>query len=193
MTEPELIRRWWPPRRRNSWWMLHVWWPITHFWNDYNPVQLYREVKWFVQRGRRGWSERDLWGLDTYLAGWLPDALHALKTKKCGIPINMFTQEECDLMTKGGHVDDDPAVDRWHATLDHIIEGFEAVTRISDGCYESELGPYPSIKPDNMSTREFGGVVSRRMKDNEALRRRDHLLYEKGMALFVEHFWSLYD
>lgn len=33
-----------------------------------NPKQWYREVKWFIQRGRRGYSDRDLWNTNDYIA-----------------------------------------------------------------------------------------------------------------------------
>ena len=33
-----------------------------------NPKQWYRETKWFIQRGRRGYSERDLWNLSDHIA-----------------------------------------------------------------------------------------------------------------------------
>ena len=37
------------------------WWRVlnNHLWRDY-----YHRVKWFIQRGRRGWADCDVWGLD---------------------------------------------------------------------------------------------------------------------------------
>lgn len=36
---------------------------------------LFNEAKWFIQRGRRGWSDRDVWSLDHYLSFILSTAL----------------------------------------------------------------------------------------------------------------------
>jgi hypothetical protein len=32
------------------------------------PWRWYRQARWFLQRGRRGWSTRDLWSMDYYIA-----------------------------------------------------------------------------------------------------------------------------
>ena len=38
-----------------------------------------REIKYFFQRGIRGYSDRDIWALDDYLCSWLPKALRQMK------------------------------------------------------------------------------------------------------------------
>ena len=50
-----------------SWWQ-HTYWPIYRFWYKYRPRQLYREAKYFIQRGRRGYSDRDLWNANHHIA-----------------------------------------------------------------------------------------------------------------------------
>ena len=45
-------------------------------------MDLYYEVKWFIQRGRRGYSDRDTWSLDQYLASWMPEALERLEKEQ---------------------------------------------------------------------------------------------------------------
>lgn len=68
MTEVEELLQ----RAQEEWDRL-PWWEkanrrIRWRWDEYNPAQLYREVKYFIQRGRRGYSDRDLWNLDTHIA-----------------------------------------------------------------------------------------------------------------------------
>jgi hypothetical protein len=80
------------------------------------------QIKWFIQRGRRGWSDDDVLGLDYYLASWLPDALREFKKSKTSCPIGYFDEnasggEEC-------HLFDDE--------LDKMIEGFEAARRVQN-------------------------------------------------------------
>jgi len=32
-------------------------------------VRLFKKIKWFIQRGKRGWADCDTWNFDTYIAG----------------------------------------------------------------------------------------------------------------------------
>lgn len=89
----------------------------------YNPhkyiSQLWDEVKYFIQRGRRGYSDRDAWSLDWYLMMWLPKALKQLKRTKHGHP--------CDLTEES-----------WSKLLDQMIEGLEAERKWIAMEWESE-------------------------------------------------------
>lgn len=65
---------------------------------------LYDEVRWFIQRGRRGYSDRDVWSLDWYLLSWMPQALEQLKRTKHGHPVTMTAKswsKELDNMIRG--------------------------------------------------------------------------------------------
>src|SRR5438067_227376 len=58
---------------------------IKYAWQDYVYYPLYRigvrikdfpeEVKYFYQRGVRGYCDRDAWGIDGYLSSFLPEIL----------------------------------------------------------------------------------------------------------------------
>lgn len=53
-------------------------------WVRYTCRTLYRRppwyhVKWFVQRGRRGWADCDVWSLDSYLERVLAGSLRQLR------------------------------------------------------------------------------------------------------------------
>jgi hypothetical protein len=43
--------------------------------------------KWFIQRGKRGWSDRDAWNADMYLAGMIADIMQHLIDKGVGVPM----------------------------------------------------------------------------------------------------------
>ena len=83
----------------------------------YNPhkyiIAIYDRTKWFIQRGRRGYADCDVWGLDNYLAGWMPGALRKLEDNKLGHPIGMTP--------KG-----------WANRLRIMCEGFEAVVAMGE-------------------------------------------------------------
>jgi hypothetical protein len=67
----------------------------------------------FIQRGRRGFSDSDLWSLDSYLAGLLARALPELAKFNNGCPAQL-----CE----DGNVSEGFA--QWHAILTEMAEGF---------------------------------------------------------------------
>lgn len=89
----------------------YIWWPIERIieW----PQDRIREIKWFIQRGRRGWADEDLWSLNYYLSDWMPNALEQLKKTKNSYPGNL-------------------TVKKWNKILDQMIEGFEASIKKDD-------------------------------------------------------------
>ncbi len=71
------------------------------------------EIKWFFQRGKRGWADCDLWALDDYLAGWLPNALTELRKYQHGYPSELTFK-------------------KWQAIEKQMIKSFQAVQKIND-------------------------------------------------------------
>lgn len=170
----------WNKRRPAAWWQRPLRW-LRWIWGA--PRLAYRNIKWFCQRGARGWADCDIWSLDAYLAGWLPGALQRLQQQKQGTPTTMFLQADLDNMERGGDGDADAAAERWRTTLNQMIAAFEAFDRML-GCYEAELGPYPV---------GAGPVTELRVANNKARYARDERIWKAGAALFIEHFGSLWD
>ena len=92
-----------------------VFWRIER-WFDFAFGSL-REVKYAWQRARRGYSDRDLWDLSSYLANILVPGLTALRDNNTGFPAGL-TQKQ------------------WKKELDIMIRGFEAHRAICMGEYE---------------------------------------------------------
>jgi hypothetical protein len=84
---------------------------LTHPWKI--AEESYYHVKWFIQRGHRGYADCDVWNLNYYLAGWMPAAIRRLEMKRLGHPIGMTTAG-------------------WKTRLRIMREGFEAVIATSD-------------------------------------------------------------
>lgn len=154
-------------------WEDYIYYPLLRLWRDYNPRQIYREVKWFLQRGKRGWADCDTWSLDWYLSGWLPDALRHLAKHTHGYPSEFYVE--------GGNSDEGFA--KWQAILEKMAAGFEAYKRAQEGLYEAELGPYPL----------YGKVSDSRFYKARRLRVRDERLFDEGIELFVRYFENLWD
>lgn len=63
-----------------------IYYPCYRFYYEYNPKQLYREAKYFIQRGKRGWSDRDWWGTNYYLKDVIPPMLRKQANDGVGYP-----------------------------------------------------------------------------------------------------------
>jgi hypothetical protein len=190
--EPDLFDRSGPDP-----WRTRIYWAARRFFSAVRsaPRDAYYSIKYFIQRGRRGWADCDTWSLDGYLNGWMPAALKHLKAAKHGIPCSMFD----GLPTKEGdpycHTDEayKAAEARWDSIMDRMIGGFEASGRILDGLYEKELGEYPLGRPDGVSRDAWEKAQGDRFKASRLLEERDGKLMEEGMALFIKHYHSLWD
>lgn len=88
----------------------NYWHLITHPWLIIE--ESYYHIKWFIQRGYRGYSDSDSWGLDSYLCSWLPQAIRSLKDSH-GHPVGM---------TPWG----------WNTRLEKMAQGFEAMQNLAD-------------------------------------------------------------
>jgi len=74
-------------------------------------IALYDHVRYFIQRGYRGYSDRDVWSIDYYLNSWMPQALEQLKRTTHGHPIGMTKKQ-------------------WEHRLDQMINAFKIAKNI---------------------------------------------------------------
>lgn len=75
--------------------------------------ELYDEVRYFIQRGQRGFSDRDVWSIDYYMCSWMPQALEQLRRTKHGTPIGLTPKQ-------------------WDSKLDRMINAFKIARKIQD-------------------------------------------------------------
>ena len=80
-----------------------------------------RKVLWFIQRGRRGWSEADAWSLFSHLDHIIVDVVGGMADSPYSVPGNL-TKEE------------------WGSILHRIADGFQAHIMLDEECpdYGSE-------------------------------------------------------
>lgn len=177
-------------------WYTRAYWTIRRFWANHwlcNPGDVCRKVKWAYQRVARGWDDTAVWSIDWWLDNKMPDMLRQLKRDKHGIPMDMF--DGLPTNAEGWH--DEPETDiaqaRWDAIIDKMIAAFEASRRICSGVYEEELGEYPLRRPKGVSRNAWEKARADRFVASQLLIERDKKIFEEGMALFVEHYRSLWD
>ncbi len=83
---------------------------VVQRWWEFITKGMWREIKWFFQRGKRGYAEEDCWSLDNYLISWLPQAIRELKKNIHGHPISDEVKNTND----------------WKRILEKIARGFES-------------------------------------------------------------------
>lgn len=93
---------------------------------------VYRKLKWFYQRGKRGYSDNSVWSLDWYLCEWMPQALRELKEQVHGTPIVdtgrvIEDPNDCDTLT----------MEEWKATIEYLAETFDIGRQIQDYGYKT--------------------------------------------------------
>lgn len=169
---------------------------LSRYWNY--PGDLCTEIKWFVQRGTRGYSDSDVWCVGEFVSKVLPPMLKQLKETKHGIPSNMFNKE--DSFDKHGNAIEDVdmlAEKRWDEILNNIIWTFETSNKIihRDWIY---------IEDERKRTKQskfFEGLNESNKKsklfkdcgDYYIMSKKENERYKKGWKLFEKHFYSLWD
>lgn len=175
-----------------------VYWAARRFWANHwlcNPDNVYRKIKWAYQRVARGWDDRVVWSVDSWLDDIMPAILRQLKKEKHGTPMQVFPTGPRYKLKDGNpnKLAEKIAIRRWEKILDQIIAGFEASKRIKDHDYEDELGRMPFRRPKNVCKPCWKKIRHQRYLLERELVKRDTKIFKKGMALFAEHYWSLWD
>ena len=100
-------------------------------------IGLPSRIKFFIQRGRRGWSDEDSWAIDYWLVDNLIPMLKRLKNDSNGTPMSMFRKK--DGIDKDGNPTDEAsrlAEQRWDDMLGEIIYGLKCAKKIQDLDYD---------------------------------------------------------
>lgn len=90
------------------------------------PRDIYSKIYWFIQRGKRGYSDNDVWNFYSYLANVISEGTEQLRKEAHGHPIGLTPK-------------------KWDKILKQISEGFS----LTHQCYtelESYLNNEKTIK-----------------------------------------------
>jgi hypothetical protein len=147
-----------------------------------------RDIKYFFQRGWRGYADTDVWSVDWYLSSFMPAAIAKLRADTHGYPMGMEEWADSE--------DDQIAV--WAAILTAIEDGFQAAMDLQDHPY---LDDYKgdltfSIDKDGRWMTEkdpFSIWLDEHREEHRAI---DAANYEKmnfGLDLFKEFYLNLWD
>lgn len=141
-------------------------------------------IKYFIQRGRKGWSGEDWWNLPFYISKIMVDCLKKLKKEGHGLP----TWEKGKAEKQ--------AIKEWNDILDNIIYTFEMATKIGEG----DIDYISTTQKDAEKMRKSYRRTHRDLKKKypelpfgKVLTAKESEKLEKGFDLFKKWFFHLWD
>lgn len=146
-----------------------------------------RKIKWFIQRGRRGWSDKDLWGFDSYLTKVISGGLRQLAVISCGCPSDFYDEKK-----KG-----DECI-KWKKVLLDIAEGFESKQKLTDDDiidYSEADALYNEKDPLGNINEAWGKKLMEIQKSpkSKKLIKQHEAKWEKAITLFKEYYGNFWD
>lgn len=138
---------------------------------------MFRKIKWFFQRGVRGYADCDVWSFDTYLNTMVPKALRNLKKKHVGSPSEFYDESAAP----------NHETDRWIEALEAMAQGFEAAQFLKDGRYHVFAPAEAETYIDGKKVK--GSVLKTDYKAMQNAEKKMNL----GLKLFVENYLNLWD
>lgn len=183
----------------NAWEREH---PILSFFQEYyydmvglikwklDPAIYYRESKWFIQRGLKGYSQRDVWGLGFYLNNILIKGLKDLKTQVHGAPTGHLHSSTVDLDGESTETKE------WKKIIDKMIWTFEAADKISERSWipvwnESKRKECEDFV-ENLNKPEDDPLFPELPKTEYYLMTSEDMAkYHEGWQLFKEYYFDL--
>ncbi len=138
----------------------------------------------FIQRGRKGWSNRDWWNYPFHISTITVGCLKKLKKDGHTLPTWKTGKSEKQ------------AVKEWNDILDNIIYTFEMVIKIEDG----DVDYIPTTRKNAEKGRRIYRKIYREINKeypnlpkNRVLTERESKKLEKGFDLYKKWFFSLWD
>ena len=189
------------PKSTEEWKRLEMEWnekhPVLVFINKiydffYYPISGFiswvfmipREIKWFFQRGIRGWADCDTWGFNGYNSRVVKEAIKHLKNTKTGHPCSLYTYTEQRNPTTE---ETQEAIAKWEEILNSIIYSFECLEYISNqDWYEW----YPGCENFYPRLQEKNPIL---YDDIHFQTEEEYKKMKVGMNNFCEYYMSLWD
>lgn len=140
------------------------------------PGDVRRHIKYFIQRGKRGFADCDIWNFSYYLSDVIAKGLQELKENGNGFP----SEEN---MTEG----------KWVDILNEMINTFETSKEIVD-MNTIYLPSERFTKDEYHKQMKFVKKFNKKHDENMVVLTKEKVRrYERGFKLFIEYFHSLWD
>jgi len=156
--------------------MINTYYSLIRFIKDI-PWKL-RQIKFFYQRGKRGWADCDCWAIDSYLISIILPMLKELKKNHQGHPGDVTDEE-------------------WTNILSEMIAGFEAADRVLEDDYLDTIQPgwFEEMEkiPDLNNKLSSKVITKKTMRIHASMYKKDIKLFKSKMPLFTKYFFGLWD
>jgi hypothetical protein len=134
----------------------------------YNICFVPKAIKYFIQRGIRGYSDQDVWNLDMHLARVMHGSITKLQANKNGCPWDIPSDE-------------------YGKALKDILIGLEAYREIQDDtfledCMEANDNKEDLLCPAKLEVEKYKEEVAKRMEK-----------FNKAMDLLKQYYCYLWD
>ena len=136
------------------------------------------EIKYFIQRGRRGWATCDTWSYYSYNARINKEAIQKIRNSEyIGIPSVMFDINEARDPTGE---EEKEALKKWYEILDDMIFAFDQVVQC-----DNNLIRWEGI---NIDWSDF----IKRYPETKLQTEEEYNRMKRGMQYFVDYYFSLW-
>lgn len=131
-----------------------------------------KEIKYFFQRGFRGYADCDCWSIDTWFDRVVIPMLQSLQKDRHGYPLNMT-----DAL--------------WDTELERMIYYFTEST--DEGCSEKNeyANQYDSIIFGDFTDNK--NIIDKYFDREEQIDRYKYSMKQKGLKMFSKYFYNLWD
>lgn len=130
------------------------------------------EIEWAWQRVFRGYDDRMIWSLNSYLDTYIPKIIRKMIKIVHGYPANPFCESEIK------------NIEQWKEILEKIAKGFDAIRKIDN--YE-----FMKNTEEKYTEGIFKGMHKKKTDKKEYNRLYNE--FEKGIELFKKYFLNLWD
>ncbi|MCM1048532.1 MAG: hypothetical protein NC433_08910 [Clostridiales bacterium] len=178
------------------------------------PKYLKRRLKWSLQRITRGFSEMDIWSMDTYLQTLIPDMLQYLKEHRMGSPSHLSRtdnpndnscHEEWDKILNQmiflwresyeySCSRKNPYEEEYHKAWEEYMEKYEkkykkkhVKVKCKDGIYYRNIVPWMSQIP------EYQEIYEKHEKAESEIEQYREECKDKALDMMKEYFYCLWD
>jgi len=140
-----------------------------------NIIDIPMRIKCFIQRGQRGWSDRDWWNLDYYISNILIGGLNKIKKEGNSHPPKITYKE-------------------WKKVLNNMIDTFKTAQKMMD----NNILYIPTNKWNKKQYKDlkiFTKNFNKKHPEDKhrVLTKKQVKKFEEGFDLFKEYFFQLWD
>ena len=133
-----------------------------------------RKIKWFFDRGRKGWAANDTWDFHGYLARVTKEGIIHLKKYLNGHPGDMTEKQ-------------------WDDILDELIWTFDMADQVSEGDMHMYVEDWTEEKNLEMKKTLDDMAAKKGYEPYKYMSKAEWERMQKGFQLFVKYYFSLWD